>query len=486
MCEIENDDTLGSYGKSHNIYVYKEGAGRLRCMPSPKSPNPSSVRFGPPFIRQRGCHSGTQEVESAWLVGLEAACCHASACLVDRLVATSERARGSEALASAGLASVPQTPLARALPGSCGRPCQGSCRVASIPVKGIAGGLRASPARALPGSSIVPGKILSGTLPSLGHDVVDSVVTLRLKGGGLAGVGQVAPPCIFAYYVLPSPAVGVAMTARGQVKGYRRAATFVHRQGKRRERKRKPWSLDLHAGPPPHAGRPPERRLRSNAGCRAGPQADALVVLDGDGPCVRAPAAWTKLRRGHELPSPNPGVGAYGSTVVDPARPRSAEATGSQAGHREDRTNEYGDPAVEDAEGQEHSGVVRLMGCPDGTVKIGDYMVWRHYCINGKSKVSKPLLSIQQHTAALRILPASLQLGRAHIVCGHMRNLCARRCPPLRFIARKMRSIPAPSISVSLVSSVTEDGWQSASFVLWKGEFLLKKRQASPASSDAL
>uniref|UniRef100_A0A453D275 Uncharacterized protein n=2 Tax=Aegilops tauschii subsp. strangulata TaxID=200361 RepID=A0A453D275_AEGTS len=38
----------------------------------------------------------------------------------------------------------------------------------------------------------------------------------------------------------------------------------------------------------------------------------------------------------------------------------------------------------------------------------------------------------------------------------------------------KMRSIPAPPISVSLVSSVTEDGWQSASFVLWKGEFLLK------------
>uniref|UniRef100_A0A453H8J6 Uncharacterized protein n=1 Tax=Aegilops tauschii subsp. strangulata TaxID=200361 RepID=A0A453H8J6_AEGTS len=37
-----------------------------------------------------------------------------------------------------------------------------------------------------------------------------------------------------------------------------------------------------------------------------------------------------------------------------------------------------------------------------------------------------------------------------------------------------MRSIPAPPISVSLVSSVTEDGWQSASFVLWKGEFLLK------------
>ena len=27
MCEIENDDTLGSYGKSHDIYVYREGAG---------------------------------------------------------------------------------------------------------------------------------------------------------------------------------------------------------------------------------------------------------------------------------------------------------------------------------------------------------------------------------------------------------------------------------------------------------------------------
>ena len=29
--------------------------------------------------------------------------------------------------------------------------------------------------------------------PSLGLDVVDGVRTLRLKGGGLAGVGQVAP-----------------------------------------------------------------------------------------------------------------------------------------------------------------------------------------------------------------------------------------------------------------------------------------------------
>lgn len=27
MCEIKNDDTLGSYGKSHDIYVYREGAG---------------------------------------------------------------------------------------------------------------------------------------------------------------------------------------------------------------------------------------------------------------------------------------------------------------------------------------------------------------------------------------------------------------------------------------------------------------------------
>ena len=27
MCEIKNDDALGSYGKSHDIYVYREGAG---------------------------------------------------------------------------------------------------------------------------------------------------------------------------------------------------------------------------------------------------------------------------------------------------------------------------------------------------------------------------------------------------------------------------------------------------------------------------
>ena len=26
MCEIENDYTLGSYAKSHDIYVYREGA----------------------------------------------------------------------------------------------------------------------------------------------------------------------------------------------------------------------------------------------------------------------------------------------------------------------------------------------------------------------------------------------------------------------------------------------------------------------------
>ena len=30
MCEIENDDTLGSYGKIHDIYVYREGAGAGR------------------------------------------------------------------------------------------------------------------------------------------------------------------------------------------------------------------------------------------------------------------------------------------------------------------------------------------------------------------------------------------------------------------------------------------------------------------------
>ena len=27
MCEIKNDDILGSYGKSHDIYVCREGAG---------------------------------------------------------------------------------------------------------------------------------------------------------------------------------------------------------------------------------------------------------------------------------------------------------------------------------------------------------------------------------------------------------------------------------------------------------------------------
>ena len=27
MCEIENNYTLGSYAKSHDIYVYREGAG---------------------------------------------------------------------------------------------------------------------------------------------------------------------------------------------------------------------------------------------------------------------------------------------------------------------------------------------------------------------------------------------------------------------------------------------------------------------------
>ena len=29
MCEIENDYTLGSYAKSHDIYVYREGAGAV-------------------------------------------------------------------------------------------------------------------------------------------------------------------------------------------------------------------------------------------------------------------------------------------------------------------------------------------------------------------------------------------------------------------------------------------------------------------------
>lgn len=39
---------------------------------------------------------------------------------------------------------------------------------------------------------------------------------------------------------------------------------------------------------------------------------------------------------------------------------------------------------------------------------------------------------------------------------------------------QKDKPIPVPPISVSLVSSVTGDGQQSASLMLWKGEFLLK------------
>ena len=31
MCEIDNDDTLGSYGKSHDIYVYREELGGSAC-----------------------------------------------------------------------------------------------------------------------------------------------------------------------------------------------------------------------------------------------------------------------------------------------------------------------------------------------------------------------------------------------------------------------------------------------------------------------
>uniref|UniRef100_A0A453QDZ5 Uncharacterized protein n=1 Tax=Aegilops tauschii subsp. strangulata TaxID=200361 RepID=A0A453QDZ5_AEGTS len=130
-------------------------------------------------------------------------------------------------------------------------------------------------------------------------------------------------------------------------------------------------ALDLHAGPPTRAGRPSERRRWTNT-----PPCPPLLLpslpsgyishiplslpFKGSGshgrwtsnwtatpcrPATGAPpsdqrglprwtAAWTKLRRGHELPSPNPGLGAYGSAVVDHARPRSAEATGSQAGHR--------------------------------------------------------------------------------------------------------------------------------------------------------
>uniref|UniRef100_A0A453P4F2 non-specific serine/threonine protein kinase n=1 Tax=Aegilops tauschii subsp. strangulata TaxID=200361 RepID=A0A453P4F2_AEGTS len=52
-------------------------------------------------------------------------------------------------------------------------------------------------------------------------------------------------------------------------------------------------------------------------------------------------------------------------------------------------------------------------------------------------------------------------------------RLCASELLKYCFL-QKDKPIPAPPISVSLVSSVTKDGRQSASFMLWKGEFSLK------------
>ena len=85
--------------------------------------------------------------------------------------------------------------------------CGPGCGPADVPGKGLAGVLWASPARVLPGafvfwfSSSVAGLQSSqrsachhtGAFRALVPDVVDGVRTLRLKGGGLAGVGQVAP-----------------------------------------------------------------------------------------------------------------------------------------------------------------------------------------------------------------------------------------------------------------------------------------------------
>ncbi|KAM3259248.1 hypothetical protein ACQJBY_050804 [Aegilops geniculata] len=54
-------------------------------------------------------------------------------------------------------------------------------------------------------------------------------------------------------------------------------------------------------------------------------------------------------------------------------------------------------------------------------------------------------------------------------------RLCASELLKNCFLQKdKPIPIPAPPISVSLVSSVTKDGRQSASFMLWKGEFSLK------------
>ena len=52
-------------------------------------------------------------------------------------------------------------------------------------------------------------------------------------------------------------------------------------------------------------------------------------------------------------------------------------------------------------------------------------------------------------------------------------RLCANELLKKCFL-QKDKPIPAPPISVSLVSSVTKDGRQSARFMLWKGEFSLK------------
>ena len=92
--------------------------------------------------------------------------------------------RGPADAPGKGLAGVFRTSLARILPGVFGRPRQGSCR----------GSLSSGSYLDLQAFGLH--KDLHATTQApliLGLDAVDGVRVLRLKGGGLAGVGQVAP-----------------------------------------------------------------------------------------------------------------------------------------------------------------------------------------------------------------------------------------------------------------------------------------------------
>ena len=149
-------------------------------------------------------------------------------------------------------------PPARVFAGPRGRPRQDPCRGSS------------SSGSYLDSQAFGLHKDLHATTQaplSLGLDAVDGVSTLSLKGGSLAGISQVAParllpglcrpsrqgccrgksilplcssclwleccfwqPHSFPSSTPPSMVAGVATTALAQVKGYRKAPTFVHRQ----------------------------------------------------------------------------------------------------------------------------------------------------------------------------------------------------------------------------------------------------------------